>query len=254
MTTSAPHRPCPRGPLISIEGITGVGKTYLTNRAVQALQEPPLLLEEFSRRTDSRRGLGDRLLQALRRASGDDPFLRGGAPTAEALVLMAIKRCDLDTVLPVLAGGRTVVEGRSVDSTAVCQAQLLHPHDPDTALETARALLALAGSYRPLPDLTILITDDADRAIDRAQRRDQRVFTPAQAAFMRAAGALFEHLAATDPARYRIVDLRGTDEHQAADLIRGWIRAAEAGLGCVREPWQAPPARCMYCRTEPAPT
>jgi dTMP kinase len=238
---------CPRGPLISVEGVTGVGKTYLTQHATEQLDPPLVQLDEFSARTTVRSDLGAALLRGLREASGGDPFLRSGTPMAEALILMAIKRHDLDSAIPHLSAGRAVLEGRGVDSTAVCQAALLHPDDPDAALATATALLELASSYRPLPDRTILITDTAGQAIERAQRRDQLIFTDDQATFMRAVCALFERVAATDPARYRVVDRRTVGEHQAADLIREWIQSAGAQLGCVREPWQSPQGDCMYC-------
>ncbi|GAA2213322.1 hypothetical protein GCM10009850_087840 [Nonomuraea monospora] len=238
---------CTRGPLISIEGITGVGKTYLTSRAVEALDNQPLMLEAFSQRTNERPGLGKALLRALREASAGDPFLRGGTPMAEALLLLAIKRHDLDSLMAELSSGHAVIEGRSVDTTAVCQALQLHPDDPDAALEMAAALREFASSYRPLPDLTILVTDNAHEAVVRAQRRDQCVFTPEQATFMREACALYERLAATDPTRYRVVDRRSVDEHEAAELIRSWIHDTGTGLGCMREPWQGPRARCMCC-------
>jgi dTMP kinase len=166
---------------------------------------------------------------------------------AEALILLAIKRYDLDTVLPELSGGRAVVEGRSVDSTAVCQALLLHPGNPHAALATAIALLDLAASYRPLPDLTILITDDAAQAVARTQQRDLCVFTTEQAAFMHDAATLFERVAATDRARYRVLDRRNVDEHEAAGRIRAWIHDARTDLSCMCEPWQGPGARCMCC-------
>lgn len=240
--------PCSRGPLISVEGVTGVGKTHLTHRAAELLDQQPLLLDEFSARSTVRSDLGAALLRCLRDACAGDPFLRGGTPLAEALILLAIKRHDLDSAIPDLSSGRAVIEGRGVDSTAVCQALLLHPDDPDAALGTATALLHLAASYRRLSDLTILVTDDACQAIVRAQQRDRYVFTEEQSAFMRGACALFERVAATDPARYRIVDRRTVGEHGAADLIQGWIQSAGTDLGCVREPWQGPQAGCMYCR------
>jgi dTMP kinase len=252
-TGTLQRRSCTRGPLISVDGITGIGKTYLTLRAVEHLDAKPLLLDEFSRRTDGGPGLGRALLRALVEASEGDPFLRGGTPLAEALLLLAIKRHDLDTALPALSGGRTVVEGRSVDTTAVCQAVQLHPHDGDAALVTAIALRDLAVFYRPLPDLTILITDEASEAVTRAQRRDTCVFTSEQVTFMRDASALYERLAATDSARYRVLDRRAVDEHEAADLIRQWIQDAGTGLGCLREPWQSPNAPCMCCGAGSAP-
>lgn len=247
MTITPERTPCARGPLISSEGLNGVGKTYLTNRAAKGLNAKPLMLDEFSQRVNGRAGLGEALLSALREASAGDPFLRGGTPMAEALILMAIKRHDLDTVLPDLSTGRTVVEGRSVDTTAVCQSLLLHPDDPDAALQSAIDLLGLASSYRPLPDLTILVTDDASKALERAQRRDRCVFTAEQADFMRAACTLFERLAATDPVRYRVVDRRHADEYEAAEQIQTWIEGAGSDLGHLVEPWQSPGAACMCC-------
>ncbi|MEU3355146.1 thymidylate kinase [Streptomyces sp. NPDC037389] len=247
MTITLVRPPCTRGPLISADGLNGVGKTYLTNRAVEAVADPPLMLDEFSEWVNGRPGLGGALLRALYEASAGDPFLRGGTPMAEALLLLAIKRHDLDTVIPALSGGRAVVEGRSVDTTAVCQALLLHPGNPDAALQAAIGLLDLAASYRPLPDLTILVTDDASKALERAQRRDRCVFSGEQADFMREAGTLFERLAATDPVRYRVVDRRHVDEYEAAEQIRSWIQGADASLGCLVEPWQGPGAACLCC-------
>jgi dTMP kinase len=253
MTTTLQRPNCTRGPLISVDGVTGIGKTYLTNRAVEGLDDKPVLLEEFSRRTGDGPGLGRALLRALVETSAGDPFLRGGSPLAETMLLLAIKRHDLERVLPALSSGRTVVEGRSVDTTAVCQALQLHPFDLDAALDTAIALRDFASRYRPLPDLTIVLTDEASEAVARAQRRDACIFTGEQVTFMRNASALFERIAATDPARYRVVDRRVVDEYEAADLIRQWIRGAGTGLDCLREPWQHLNAGCMCCGTGSAP-
>ena len=256
MTIPPPRHPCTRGPLISTEGIPGVGKTYLTSHAVNGLDGKPLILDGFSQREQGSPDLGKALLRALRETSGPDPFLRGGAPAAEALLLLAIKRHDLDMVLPELSGGRIVVEGRSVDTTAVCQAVQLHPGAPAAALDEAVALVGLAASFRPLPDLTILITDDASAAIERAQRRDNRLFTPEP-------GRVHDvrHARSTSssppPIRHGTGSWTGAApmSHEAVRQIRAWILQARHGLSCVREPWQSPGACCMYCghRMEAAP-
>lgn len=243
----APVSRCPRGALVSVEGINGVGKTYLTGRVVELLDDEPLNLDGFSRQHHGRSGLGGGLLRALYAASAGDPFLRGGTPMAEALLLLAIKRHDLDLIIPALSAGRAVVEGRSVDTTAVCHGLLWHPKEPDAALKTALALLHLASAFRPLPDLTILVTDDVAHAVNRAQIRDARTFTPEETRFMRDACALHEQLAASDPARYRILDRRHLDQYAATEQIRAWIHEMRTGVGCVREPWQGPDAACMYC-------
>jgi dTMP kinase len=255
MTIPPPRHRCTRGPLISTEGIPGVGKTYLTSRAVDGIDGNPLILDGFSQREHGRPDLGKAMLRALRATSGADPFLRGGAPAAEALLLLAIKRHDLDIVMADLSAGRIVIEGRSVDTTAVCQAVQLHPGTPAAALQEAVALVRMAASFRPLPDLTILITDDPSAAIERAQQRDNRLYAPDQVAFLKDTCALHEQLAATDPVRYRVVDRRSTGSREAVRQIRAWIGEARHDLSCVREPWQSPRACCMYCghRMEPVP-
>ena len=137
----------------------------------------------------------------------------------------------------------------------MCQAIQLCPGAPAAALDEAVTLVGRAASFRPLPDLTILITDDPSAAIERAQRRDNRLFTPDQVAFMNETCMLHEQLAATDPVRYRVVDRRSTDSHEAVRQIRTWILQARHGLRCAQEPWQSPGACCMYCghRMEAAP-
>lgn len=252
MTITPVHQGCTRGPLISVEGINGVGKTYLTNRAVAPLDDKPVLLDGLSQRTQGHT-LDKALLRALREASAGDPFLRGGTPTAESLLLLAIKRHDLDTVIPELAVGRIVVEGRSMDTTAVCQGLLMHPDGHDAAFKTALALLDFGACYRPLPDLTILVTDDASVCAERAQVRDRRALTPEQTSFMRRARLLHEQLAGAAPVRYRVVDRRLVDEHQAAAQIRQLITGSRTDLECVREPWMGAGAPCMYCNSRAEP-
>ena len=93
--------PCRRGPMVSVEGISGVGKSYLTRRLADDLagrNTEPLVLEEFSARQQlGRRDLGRDLLQVLVSSSGGDRFLRGGHPAAETLSLLAIKMFDYET-------------------------------------------------------------------------------------------------------------------------------------------------------------
>jgi dTMP kinase len=85
---------------VSIEGLNGVGKTYLTTRVIKAAadcgEEPPQVIEEFSSRAGSDGDLGRRLLRALVVASGGERFLRAGFPRSETLLLLAIKMHDFE--------------------------------------------------------------------------------------------------------------------------------------------------------------
>lgn len=238
--------PCRRGLLVSVEGLNGVGKTHLTDRLVKRWSTGgplrPLLLEEFSQRPsrtsrDLERDLGRDLLGALKHASSGDAFLRAGHPMTETLLLLAIKLHDYETCRSALQHGRLVLEGRSVHSVAVYQSLILHPDHDEDALGRARDLLDLAGRWRPLPDLTILVTDHVDAAVDRAERRDDRAYTDDEHRLHRRAAVLFDRLASEDPGRIAVLDRRTVDSERAVALMDGWVRERRGTPPCLVEPW-----------------
>jgi dTMP kinase len=203
--------------LISIEGINGVGKTYLTRRLLAEFPEA-VVLDGFSERARARCvDLGRLLLDALIADAGGDPFLRSGHPAAETLLLLAIKSHDWEArCLPALRAGRPVLEGRSLHSVATYQALILHSDDDRLALDEAHAILDLARRWRPLPDLTVLILDNVDAAIARLEHRDQTRCGPDQRRMHLRADRLYRQLAAADPRRIKTVD---RTEHTAAQTV-----------------------------------
>jgi dTMP kinase len=218
-----------RGVLVSIEGLNGVGKTYLTRRLLAALPDErrPTVVEEFSRRhttTDAGGALGRHLLRALVHAAGGDPFLRGGLPRSETLLLLAVKIHDYEASLPALRSGRTVLEGRSAHSVAVYQSLILEPDD-EQAATLAQLILTTASTLRPLPDLTVLLVDDPAAAVRRAETRDGITYTPEQWRLHRRAAALFERLARADPGHVRLLDRREHDADALVDTLRAWTSA-----------------------------
>jgi dTMP kinase len=220
-----------RGRLISIEGLSGVGKTYLTNRVIEAATaapgQPPLVVEEFSqRREDGDVNLGRRLLRILVTAANGEHFLRAGFPKSETLLLLAIKMHDFEATLPTLLAGRTVIEGRSVHSTAVYQSLIMHPDDYQAAAASVTHILDMAARWRPLPDLTIVITDDPQAAVRRAEARDGITFTAEQWAIHHQAAQLFEHQATIDPEHVRLLDRRDHGTTTLVATISQWITTA----------------------------
>ena len=250
MTTSA--APCRRGRLISVEGLNGVGKTYLTSTLTQFLAgRPPLVLEEFAARSDGAGDLGRVIVGTLFSAAAGDPFLRSGHPGAETLALLAVKMFDFERCRASLAAGRLVLEGRSVHSTAVYQSLICHPADENAAYQQARALLDLASAWRPMPDLTILIADDTDIAIGRAQRRDGRTYTAEQRRMHERAALLYARLALDDTARMPVLDRRALSTRQlVAEMAR---LIATAPVSCLPEPWRTAGACIAGCRPAGAP-
>lgn len=218
-----------RGRLVSVEGLNGVGKTYLTTRVIKAAadrgEEPSQVIEEFSSRAGTDGDLGRRLLRTLVTASGGERFLRAGFPQSETLLLLAIKMHDFETARPALLAGRTVIEGRSIHSTAIYQSLIMNPDDEE-AFGRANQILDSAAQWRPLPDLTIVLTDDVEAAVLRAEARNAEQFTAEQWNLHRRAAPMFERLAATDPEHVRVLDRREHDADTLVDLITAWIASA----------------------------
>ena len=103
---------------------------------------------------------------------------------------------DYETSVPVLREGRLVLEGRSLHTVAVYQSVIMHSDDGQALVE-AKAILKLGLQWRPLPDLAILIVDDVETAVRRAERRDGTRYTQEQWRIHHRAAMLFERWAVT---------------------------------------------------------
>jgi dTMP kinase len=225
---------------VSVEGISGAGKTFLTKLATPQLAasgHPVTGINDFSARSlAAGADLGREFLHALTAAAGGDRYLRGGHLHAETLLLLAIKTYDYEASSRTASPGQIIIEGRSLDTTAVYQSVLMHTSDDTAALEQARRILHLAGQWRPLPDLTILISGDPGLALDRASQRDQRPFTPEERLIELRASIFYRQRAAEDPARIRILDPDGLDAEAAAAAMASLITDTPPGLACQPHP------------------
>ena len=215
-------RPPGRGLLVSVEGVSGTGKTFLTRRLLEehsGIAAGAVVIDEFSRRP---RGgdLGHDLLRTLTDAAAGDPLLRGGRPAAETLLLLAIKAHDYEAhCLPALAQGRIVLEGRSLHCVAVYQALILHPDDDEQAFAEMLAILDNAAQWRPLPALTFLVTDDPAEAAARAEKRDGRPFSEEYRRTHHRAAALYDQAAAAAPGNIVVIDRRQLATSDAISLM-----------------------------------
>jgi dTMP kinase len=245
--------PCQRGILVSTEGITGVGKSYLTARLrTESTRSPAsaVIIEEFSRRL-AHGELGHDLLHALISAADGDPFLRGGHPASETLLLLAIKTYDYEAhCATALHRGQLVLEGRSIHCVAVYQALILHPSDDQRAYDEMQAILNIAAQWRPLPDLTFLVTDDVNAAVGRAERRDGMTFTAEHRRFHHRAAALFDRLAAEAPGMITVIDRRHLSNSDTIALMLARIDEQQRALTCMGQAWLPGSAESLACLSE----
>jgi dTMP kinase len=187
------------GILCSFEGISGVGKSYLTNALKTLMTDVPVT---FVSEVVDRCGRElDRDIIGILSASGDR-FFRGGRPRTETFLLLALKMFDFEArIAPLLAEGHLVIEDRSIDTIAIYQALILHPEEPEQQLRTAREIYALASCWRQPPQVTFLIEDHFDVALARVEQREKQRLTEDEVAVLRQASSLYTQYARAYPSR-----------------------------------------------------
>ncbi|HVW16839.1 MAG TPA: dTMP kinase [Solirubrobacteraceae bacterium] len=193
---------------MTIEGIDGAGKTTLAVALADALRERGIDAELL-------REPGGVELSERVRTLVKDPALRVD-PRAEAL-LYAAARAQLvaERVRPALDAGRWVLLDRFVDSSLAYQGA-----GRGLGVEQVRAVNDFGtGGLRP--DRTLLLRVDAATGRRRADARAEapdRLEGEADG-FFAVVAAAYDELAATEPARVRVIDAaRAPDEVLAQAL------------------------------------
>jgi len=221
---------------VSLEGPNGVGKTHLATMLTARLGADCRLLSELTDTSDDQ--VATQVIGAL--AAAGDAFLRTGHPLTETFALLALKVREHELVDRLPDRPRIVLEDRGVDTVAVYQAAIM-TSDPDAcfhtdderdeaAWELAQQLHATALPWRPLPDLTLLITDDPETCARRWQQREGSALIPEQQRrLVDRVVRLYQRQADHDRGRFRVVarDDRETDE--IVDELHNLVLAAAGG-------------------------
>jgi thymidylate kinase len=216
-----------QGLLVSVEGISGTGKSYLVEQLRGSLADLPVT---FVPEVSERQSQGtDVAILAILRESGDQ-FFRGGKPLTETLLLMGLKVYDYEVIIaPELCANRIVVEDRSVDTIAVYQSILLGPSD---RVARCKRLLGAMANLRPIPDVTFLVEDDLASAIHRAERRVGRAYRPDERELLAEAAALYREHAKQHAQRIICLDRRA---HAVPEMLVTIRTAIQEGLGRIAE-------------------
>jgi dTMP kinase len=187
------HKEWSGGAVCSLEGISGVGKSYLVQALRPALADLPVtFLTEVVDRTGQE--LDREIITLL--AKRGDRFFRSGKPLTETFLLLALKMCDYEaSIAPALAQGRMVLEDRSLHTIAVYQALILHPDSLSRQLEVAHDLYAIGARFRRAPQLTFLIEDDLSIVLPRIEQREGRALTTEEIAVLQRASLLYTRFA-----------------------------------------------------------
>jgi dTMP kinase len=177
---------------ITLEGIDRAGKTTQAARLAEALGPGTLLLREPGG-TDA----GERIRELIK-----DPGLEL-VPAAELLLFNAARsQLVNEVVAPALAAGHDVVCDRFIDSTVAYQG-VARGLGTDWVEQLARLVVGDC-----LPDLTILLRLDPERAFFRQAEIDDR-FESEGLEFQRRVAEAYDELAARHAERIAVITAEG---------------------------------------------
>lgn len=203
-------------PWVSLEGINGVGKTYLARAVAGRLGDICHLVCELP---DTLQGTLPAAVIAALHEHGD-LFLRTGMPLTETALLCALQIHRWES-LAVPEATRVVLEDRGPYSVAVYQAAVIATSRGSSASEAALVsqILRLMSAWRPPPALTVLLVDDPSDCLLRFEQRIGRRADASERGLMTAANALYRELAANQPAGLTVIDRTCLGTAQCIDAI-----------------------------------
>lgn len=196
-----------RGMFITLEGADGCGKSTQAALLAQAL-------EAAGREVVSLREPGGTPISEKVRALLLDPAHAEMVPECE-LLLYEASRAQLtrQVIEPALARGAVVLCDRYYDSTYAYQAG--GRKLPDDLVNAANAL----GSCGVAPDRTVVLDLDPALAYARATAGGADRMEAEGLAFQERVRAAYLRLAATEPARVRVVDASGKKDEVAMRVL-----------------------------------
>lgn len=199
-----------RGRFISLEGGEGVGKSTQSRALAAALRARG---HEVVETREPGGSPGAEAIRALLLEGGAD---RWGA-RAEALLFAAARADHVDkTILPALRAGKWVICDRFLDSSIAYQGGA-----DGLGADAIRALHEV-GSAGLLPDRTLLLTLLEAEAMAREAARDAGRpdrFGARDPDYHRRVTGSFRALADADPARWRVIEAKGSPDEVTAALL-----------------------------------
>ena len=188
---------------ITLEGIDRAGKTTQATRLAGALGPGTLLLRE-----PGGTAAGERIRELIK-----DSALEL-SPGAELLLFNAARAQLVNEVIhPALESGRDVVCDRFIDSTVAYQGVAR-----GLGIDAVEELAALVvGSC--LPELTVLLRIDPERAFYRQTEIDDR-FEAEGVEFQRQVAEAYDQLAGRHPERIAVIEAEGSPDEIHGRIMR----------------------------------
>lgn len=202
-----------KGKLITIEGISGIGKTFYSAKLKCVYKKDKNILFHKEIMDEKHKGINKQIFSIL--LSTGSKFFETGNPKMETLLIMAKQTNDeVNAIIPAIESGKSVISDRGVDSICIYQAILFAKKYGGKPQKYINDLYDIALKFCRLPDKTILLTGKEVEAIKRAEIRDSDSYDDNDKKILNSASKLYLELAKKNADRFVIinVDKKSTDE------------------------------------------
>ncbi|HBY20912.1 MAG: hypothetical protein A2Y24_04455 [Clostridiales bacterium GWE2_32_10] len=208
-----------KGSLITLEGISGTGKTFYKKKLQEEFKdnESVVFIKEIF--DEVHEGLSKKIFSALRHTG--DRFFNMGVPLTETFLLLAGSMYKYESVVrKMLEEGKIVIEDRGIDTVAVYQALLISAQTGEDPLKCSSDILNFISKFRALPDTTFLLERDVETSIRRAEIRDDNPYTEEQVEYLKTVDSLYSAYADRHQDRIVRLDLEKETEVDIFDKMK----------------------------------
>lgn len=193
-----------RGKLITIEGICGIGKTKCFNELKESdnLSDTLFNDEINDKCTDE---YNKRIFEIL--TSKKSRFFETGNPKMEALLICAKQTNDEESfVIPALNNYKNVISDRGFDTVCITEGIKMSKKYGFSEKESIMKLYEYLSFFCIIPDKTILLTGNVDNSITRAEKRDEKKYTPDEIYIIKRTAYWFSFMAKKFKERFIVID------------------------------------------------
>lgn len=214
-----------KGKLITLEGISGIGKTFYSAKLRNIYQKNTNVLFHKEIMDEKHRGINKQIFSIL--LSAGSKFFETGNPKMETLLIMAKQTNDeVNAIIPALESGKSVISDRGVDSICIYQAILFAKKYGGKPEKYIDELYEVASKFCICPNKTILLTGNEADAIKRAEARDNDLYDDNDKWILNTASKLYLKIAKKYKDRFVIINVDKYDYKEVLKMIQKEIGLA----------------------------
>ena len=192
------------GKYITIEGLEGVGKTFFIKKLKNVVAIPDDDLDDFE----------NKLIENMK---GKDPFFRDENPLISFLCFTSVDLHIFERKVKNNLLDNNVVQDRGVDTT--CLYSALQMSNDNEIINNFKRLLEIRKRIFRIPDLTIVLIDDFEKCIKRAEERNGKKYSKEEVEFLKRVDKCFKLLIKEFPDRIKAIDKNGKSDDEVLKEI-----------------------------------